>query len=329
MEDQSLNIVQEGTVSVIIPCYNYGHFLREAIASVMRQSYPNWECIIIDDGSSDNTREVAGELCLQDSRIKYIHQANQGTAAARNAGLKHSKGQFIQFLDADDLIEKHKFVCQIQFLIANPHIDVVYSGARMFSGSMHERVFLPEAIQELNTSGRGLNIVKDFLNGKLPLMSSPIFRRSILEDVGLFIEQIKASEDYEFWLRCALTDKSFYFLSVNNTNTLIRKGHQSLSCNTYKMFIGTVLAHRALVDKTNGEYRDLLNKRQQELVRLYGEQLYKATVYVGFKKHGWELLRAAAIVKHPFLGKLVMAAALDKTKQLLSVAKKRLEVEKA
>lgn len=308
----------EDKVSVIVPCYNYGRFLPEAIASVMAQTYPRWECIIVDDGSTDQTRQVAADLCRQDRRITYVYQPNRGAATARNTGITRSNGAFVQFLDADDLLEADKLRCQARFLAENPQVDIVYGGARMFSGGPGERVVAPGNIQELDASGAGPALVNDFLHGKLPLMSAPLFRRSMLEGVGLFIEAIKASEDYEFWLRCALADKSFRFLPGNNTGTLIRKGHQSLSGNVYKMFIGTVLAHRALLGQTGGKHKALLEKRQEELVRVYGEQLYKAAVFVDFRKHGWELLRAAVLVKHPFVSRMVAAAARDKTKQLLS-----------
>lgn len=313
----------EDKVSVIVPCYNYGRFLSEAIASVKTQTYPHWECIIVDDGSTDNTQQVATELCRQDGRITYVYQPNKGAATARNTGLTNSSGAFVQFLDADDLLEADKLRCQTRFLADNPQVDIVYGGATMFSESPGGWVFSTETIQELNTSGAGSAMVNDFLHGKLPLMSSPLFRRSILEDIGLFIENIKASEDYEFWLRCALADKSFCFLPADNTGTLIRKGHQSLSTNAYKMFIGTVLAHRALLSRAEGKYKELLEKRHEELVHLYAGQLYRAAVYADFRKHGWELLRAAAIVKHPFVSRILIAAARDKTKQLLSSLRRR------
>ena len=315
--------MKEGTVSVIIPCYNYGHFLRESIDSVIRQSYPHWECIIIDDGSGDNTREVADALCRQDSRIKYIHQPNQGAAAARNRGLRQSTGEFVQFLDADDLLESEKFLQQVRYLQHHPAVDIIYGDAKAFYGSAGSVVTPQETIQGTYVSGAGSPVVNDFLAGNLPIMVSLLFRRKILAGVGLFIEKIKASEDYEFWLRCAFAEKHFFFLAAPGTHALKRGGHESLSTDTYKMFVGTVLAHRALMPRTGGKYKALLKKRQEELVHLYAGQLYKAAVYVDFRKHGWELLRAAAVVKHPFVSKMMVVALVDKTKQLLSSARRR------
>ncbi len=95
-------------VSVIIPCYNQAFFLKEAVASVLAQTYTNWECIIINDGSTDNTEEVTKELIKDDGRFIYKKQINKGLPGARNAGLELCTGEFIQLLDADDALHPQK-----------------------------------------------------------------------------------------------------------------------------------------------------------------------------------------------------------------------------
>src|SRR5918997_500688 len=89
---------EEGLVSVVIPCYNQAHFLGEAIESVLSQTYPHFEVVVVDDGSTDNTQEVAARY----PGVRYIRQENQGLAGARNAGIRRSNGSFLVFLDADD-----------------------------------------------------------------------------------------------------------------------------------------------------------------------------------------------------------------------------------
>lgn len=96
-------------ISIIIPCYNQAQYLPEALNSVLRQKYTNWECIIINDGSSDNTHEVAQEWLKKDKRFKYIYKDNGGLSSARNAGLDLAIGNYIQFLDADDLLDINRF----------------------------------------------------------------------------------------------------------------------------------------------------------------------------------------------------------------------------
>ncbi|MCD4680085.1 MAG: glycosyltransferase, partial [Bacteroidales bacterium] len=91
-------------VSIIIPLYNAEKYIKETLDSVLSQSYSNWECIIVDDGSTDSSKKIALEYCAKDARFKYFHQPNSGPSAARNHGLKISSGDYIQYLDADDVI---------------------------------------------------------------------------------------------------------------------------------------------------------------------------------------------------------------------------------
>ena len=100
-------------VSIIIPCYNKGRFLEDALNSVLSQIYTQWECIIIDDGSTDNTEQIALNYTRLDSRFRYIKKQNQGVSATRNLGLAQATGNFIQFLDPDDIIYPNKISTQI------------------------------------------------------------------------------------------------------------------------------------------------------------------------------------------------------------------------
>src|SRR5262249_50333110 len=120
-------------VSVIIPTYNYGHYIGEALQSIQAQSYSEWECIVVDDGSTDNTNEVLARKSADDSRIHYVRQENSRQAAARNNGIAHAHGDYFQFLDADDLIEPEKFRFQTSFLEGHPETDIIYSGVRYFT----------------------------------------------------------------------------------------------------------------------------------------------------------------------------------------------------
>jgi len=103
-------------VSVIIPCYNQALFLPKAIASLQAQTLEEWECIIVDDGSTDNTAEIASNLMLKDDRIRLIQKQNGGSASARDLGLKHAQGEYVQFLDADDSIASQKLEKQVAIM---------------------------------------------------------------------------------------------------------------------------------------------------------------------------------------------------------------------
>ena len=107
--------------------------IAQALESVRSQTYTDWECIVVDDGSTDNTEDVVASYSKQDPRIRFIRQSNQRQAAARNTGIKNSVGNYVQFLDADDLIEPKKLELQVAYLELHPDVDIVYSGARYFT----------------------------------------------------------------------------------------------------------------------------------------------------------------------------------------------------
>ncbi len=116
--------MQEGLVSIITPCYNGAKYIGETIESVLKQSYSNWEMIIIDDGSIDKSADIIMKYAGQDSRIKYVRQENSGSAAARNNGIRRAEGQYIALLDADDLWRRDFLLKQIAFMNENNAICV-------------------------------------------------------------------------------------------------------------------------------------------------------------------------------------------------------------
>lgn len=117
-------------VSIIIPCYNQARFLPDALDSILSQQTPDWECIIVDDGSPDNTIEVASLYCERDARIRLVSQHNRGLAGARNRGVEEACGRYIQFLDADDLIAPEKLNLQIDLLHNTTRPSLSYSDYR-------------------------------------------------------------------------------------------------------------------------------------------------------------------------------------------------------
>lgn len=113
-------------VSVIVPCFNQGRFLPDAIDSLLKQTYRNWECIVVNDGSFDETEQIALEFCERDRRIRYVAQANRGLAQTRNRGLDQARGPFIQFLDADDVILPGKLELQVQAMAQSDTPAIAY-----------------------------------------------------------------------------------------------------------------------------------------------------------------------------------------------------------
>jgi glycosyltransferase involved in cell wall biosynthesis len=228
-------------VSVIIPAYNYGHFIAETIDSLLAQTYRDFEIIIIDNGSTDETQAVLKNY--NDKRVICIRQENHGVSHARNTGLKIAKGKYILFLDADDLIEKRKLETSVAFLEKNTDLDLVYSDMRYFkSGNINELFYEyscdPNGKPWMKyISGKGKELVKTILYGNFMVICSPVFRRSLLEQCGYFNEELLANEDWELWLRFLLANKRIQYDDAPESKALVRIHKTSLSRDVFKMQI--------------------------------------------------------------------------------------------
>ena len=186
-------------VSVIVPCYNYAHFLPDCLKSILGQTFKDFEAIIVDDGSTDNSKEVAKRF-LSDPRFHYIYQVNQGLSAARNTGIRNAKGEFIAIVDPDDMWFPTKLEEQIKFMEKHPSYGLVYSDAELYIGGKH--------------SSRTVRNGKLFYDGwcfEEMLMDngvvcpSVLIRKECFDTVGLFDDEVLAmySEDWDQWLRIA------------------------------------------------------------------------------------------------------------------------------
>jgi glycosyltransferase involved in cell wall biosynthesis len=178
-------------VSVIIPCYNMAHWLGGAIDSVLAQDYPNLEIIVVDDGSTDNTREVAVAF----SQVKYLWRANGGPAAATNMGIENSRGTFIAFIDADDIWLRGKLHAQVKHLIANPDVGLTFTPIQC-SDEFGKRLSRNKLISRRPT-------FRQLLISCTIMPSTVVIRRTCLDTVGLFDPEIKGTDDWDMWLRIA------------------------------------------------------------------------------------------------------------------------------
>lgn len=176
----------EITVSVIVPCYNYAQFLGEALNSVLAQTYTNWECIIINDGSPDNTEEVAMEYCKKDSRIKYFYKENGGHSSARNFGIQNSSGKYILPLDPDDKISEVYLEKAVDVLENKSAIKLVTGQIQLF-GKTNEKIVMPEY------SLRSFLIINF-------LCISSLFRKTDYDKTNGFDETMLGFEDWDFFI---------------------------------------------------------------------------------------------------------------------------------
>lgn len=189
-------------VSVIIPAYNAAGYLEDTVDSVLRQTYPRVQAVIVDDGSTDETPAVAARLAAQDPRVQVVRQDNRGLPGARNTGIRHAAGEYLVFLDADDLLAPDKVERQLGYLLAHPETDLVYSDYLMVSETLfplsYERTFKRLPLRE---AYRYTNV--------FPVMAA-LLRASLARRVGGFDASLHACEDWDFWLRCERAGRFAY-----------------------------------------------------------------------------------------------------------------------
>lgn len=213
-------ITETPTVSVVIATYNYGRYLAGAIDSVLAQTFQDFEIIVVDDGSTDDTARVIDPY-MADPRVRYLRHEHLGQPRTKNAGIRAGKGRYVAFLDADDLWLPTKLEKQVR-LFERDHesrVAVVYT----------RRGWIDESGQEFERGERiplRGEVLAPLFHRPFICFSSSMVRRSVLEEVGLFDETTQYSIDYDLWLRIAL---KYHFDFVDEPLVLYRSGHANMS----------------------------------------------------------------------------------------------------
>jgi teichuronic acid biosynthesis glycosyltransferase TuaG len=196
-------------VSVIMPAFNAGKYIAESINSVISQTFYNWELIIINDGSIDNTRNIADQFTLNDSRIILINQQNKRLGAARNAGIAAAKGHWIAFLDADDIWVNDKLEKQLLIAKIQPDAGVIFTDGFTFYNDDKETAS-PYGIKTGLISGEAIYKL-EYQGNYIPVLSVMV-KKTHLDEIGLQDENpyIYGCEDWDYWLKLAINGTSFY-----------------------------------------------------------------------------------------------------------------------
>lgn len=185
------------TVSVIIPTYNYGRFIRNAIESVLTQTYPPHEILVIDDGSTDDTESI---VAVFGDRVRYVKQANAGVCAARNRGAAESSAEYVAFMDADDLWLATKLEKQIAVFAGDSEIKLTHCGMREFDSETGETL-------RILIDGKAGWVADGLLLWESPVIIGPggtiVVDRGIFDDIGGFDPELKVGEDWDFCYRIA------------------------------------------------------------------------------------------------------------------------------
>jgi glycosyltransferase involved in cell wall biosynthesis len=208
-------------VSVVIATYNMAAYLPLAVRSALEQTYQDVEVLIVDDGSTDGTRGIVGPL-LEDRRVKYLYQENKGQAAAKNHGIREARGEYIAFLDADDVWVREKLEQQIPLFLRSPAVGVVYS----------KLAFINEAGEETGISD--YELFRGRVSGPLLISNfvgfgTSVVRRRCFERLGIFDESMKMGIDYDLWLRFS-TEFEFDYVDRPLLRYRVWSGQMSNNC---------------------------------------------------------------------------------------------------
>lgn len=191
------NVNNKPLVSVIVPCYKQAGYLPETLDCIIAQTYQNWECIVIDDGSPDNTAEVTKQYSERDCRIKYLHQENQGISAARNNAIRHSVGRYILPLDADDIVTPIYLEEAVGYFESHTDCKLVYGLAEKF-GAVNGKWDLPE-------------YDFDRMLFENLIFNPAVFKREDFDKTIGYNENMRDGiEDWDFWLTLLGPDDKVY-----------------------------------------------------------------------------------------------------------------------
>lgn len=220
-------------VSVVIPCYNRELFIRDTVNSVLVQTYPNIEVIVVDDGCTDNSRTVLESFGDKIRILEHQGRVNKGQSAAINLGLSSATGEFVAILDSDDLFLPEKLERQVKFLMENPDVGLVYANGWIIDehGKEQYKIYKPEHIEVSDPNALLLNCY--FL-----LPNSSLLRREIFTKAGLFDETLRAAQDHDMAIRVSEVTKLMYIPEVlfcyrRHVNSISQKNAKTRWKNGY------------------------------------------------------------------------------------------------
>ncbi|MBD2501191.1 glycosyltransferase family 2 protein [Anabaena azotica] len=259
------------TISVVIPAYNAEKTILETINSVILQTFSNWEIIVINDGSEDKTLEVL--QTIKDNRLKVFSYENSGVSGARNRGITHATGEFISFLDADDLWTSDKLELQLSALQAHPEAGVAYS----WTYSINET---GEPLEPFAPVYAG-NVYADLLKANfLTSGSNPLIKRAAINSVGDFDKNLTGSEDWDYWLRLA---NKWQFVVVPKYQILYRRSTSSNSFKLQKMRKTTLDALDKAMKLAPPELQYLKNESLSNIYK------YMVELYIGSLNQNYQV----------------------------------------
>lgn len=276
------------SVSIIVPTHNCVEYLGQAVRSVMHQTYSDLEVIVIDDGSNDATEDLMKELSGEDDRIRYVKcKHSKGAAAARNLGLHQASGEFISFLDCDDIYDPKKLECLIDVLKNHPNIGVVFCNLALFKDSTNNICgYYPNAEDFIRNAALYLESVDDtlyfcnkyfynYMSVHETAIStlSIIFRKSLLDDFSIYFpENYVIGEDIDFWFRLVRKTDVAY---INKILAFYRVRQGSITSNKELALSGFIQVHeRNLLRGTDVFSMSEITQYKKRIARNWNDLAY-------------------------------------------------------
>lgn len=294
-------------VSIIIPTYNRAKLISRAIESVLAQTYKDYEIIIVDDGSTDNTQEV---LAVYMDRIRYVRQSNKGISGARNRGIGEVQGEYVAFLDSDDTWVPEKLAVQVEVLDRNKKVGIVYSRMQIFDEEGKPCGFKPEE----KTGKNYLELLE--IRGDITT-STVVTRKECFDKVGVFDPNLPPMEDFDMWLRIS----RFYDIYEVESPILAHyfdHSHQATK-NPFKVYEGLVKLETKMLSMADNAPQRIRTKiisrltmHQYTLSRLY----YKNGRFQESLQLAW-----SSIMNNPNVGLLFSADGENISRRLIKWSK--------
>ena len=255
-------------ISIIVPCYNGAKYIRETLDCLQKQTIDDWECIIVNDGSTDNSLEIMKEFSLKDERFRFVDKQNGGPASARNLGVASSKGEYLLFLDSDDIIDNYYLEKGICYLDNHKDCSLFYSRTKFFGARN-------DVMDSILTGYRDLL-------AKNSIVCTCIIRRNDFDRVGGFDENMHGYEDWEFFIRLLYHNDvvyqcpkvMFYYRMHDNhigVNAGAKKREEELRCYFFDKHYTIYKEYFGYPQWIYGEY----NRLEHELEGILNSKSYK------------------------------------------------------
>ena len=268
-------------ISIIIPCYNQAQYLEACLQSVFSQTYSNWECIIVNDGSTDSTEKIAHSWTKKDNRFLYFFKENGGLSSARNLGLDKISGDYIQFLDSDDCLETTKLELSIKSILQEPSTAVVISNFKMFDDNLKKSI--PPFCVLSQEKFTFENILYQWdVTFSIPIHCG-FFEKSLFQNFR-FPENLSSKEDWVMWVNLLINNPKTIF--INQPLAFYRRNPNSMT-NT-KNFLTDILKaiaiHKTLISEEDFQklYEGVITKYynsaqdfKMNLINLKNSKTYK------------------------------------------------------